>query len=72
MEWGFQPPGPVPFLVGGKVYTRTIVKEIWEIVYNIEDQTSPSSVANDTSMIIINNPKMTMIVQPVNNFAYFL
>lgn len=38
IEWGFQPPGPVPFLVGGKVYTRTIVKEIWEIVYNIENQ----------------------------------
>lgn len=47
MEWGFQPPGPVPFLVGGKVYTRTIVKEIWEIVYNIEDQTQRTYIIAD-------------------------
>ena len=47
MEWGFQPPGPVPFLVGGKVYTRTIVKEIWEIVYNIEDQTQRAYIISD-------------------------
>ncbi len=41
MEWNgaFSLPVPVPFLVDGKVYAaRTIVKEIWEIVYNIEDQ----------------------------------
>ncbi len=47
MEWGFQPPGPVSFLVGGKVYTRTIVKEIWEIVYNIEDQTQRAYIISD-------------------------
>lgn len=47
MEWGFQPPGPVPFLVGGKVYTRTIVKEIWKIVYNIEDQTQRAYIISD-------------------------
>lgn len=47
MEWGFQPPGPVPFLVGGKVYTRTIVKEIWEIVYNIEDQAQRTYIIAD-------------------------
>lgn len=46
-EWGFQPPGPVPFLVGGKVYTRTIVKEIWEIVYNIEDQAQRAYIIAD-------------------------
>ena len=47
IEWGFQPPGPVSFLVGGKVYTRTIVKEIWEIVYNIEDQAQRTYIIAD-------------------------
>ncbi len=46
-EWGFQPPGPVPFLVGDKVYTKTIVKEIWEIVYNIEDQAQRTYIIGD-------------------------
>lgn len=47
IEWGFQPPGPIPFLVGNKVYTRTIVKEIWEIVYNIEDQAQRTYIIAD-------------------------
>ncbi len=47
IEWGFQPPGPVPFLVGDKVYTKTIVKEIWEIVYNIEDQAQRTYIIGD-------------------------
>lgn len=47
IEWGFQPPGPVSFLVSEQVYTRTIVKEIWEIVYNIEDQTQRTYIIAD-------------------------
>ncbi len=47
IEWGVQPPGPVPFLVGDKVYTRTVVKVIWEIVYNIEDQTQRTYIIVD-------------------------
>ncbi len=47
IEWGFQPPGPVSFLVGDKAYTRTIVKEIWEIVYNIEDQAERTYIIAD-------------------------
>ncbi|MDE5699781.1 MAG: ABC transporter permease [Lachnospiraceae bacterium] len=47
VRWGFQPPGPVPFLVGDKVYTRTIVKEIWEVVYNIEDQAQRTYIIAD-------------------------
>lgn len=47
IQWGFQPPGPVSFLVGGKVYTGTIVKEIWEIVYNIEDQAQRTYIIED-------------------------
>lgn len=46
-QWGFQPPGPVSFSVGDKVYTRTIVKEIWEIVFNIEDQTQRTYIIED-------------------------
>lgn len=47
VRWGFQPPGPVPFLVGDKVYTGTIVREIWEIVYNIEDQAQRTYIITD-------------------------
>jgi len=47
IEWGFQPPGPVPFLVGDNVYTGTIVKEIWEVVYNIEDRTQRTYIIAD-------------------------
>ena len=47
IEWGFQPPGPISFLVGNKVYTKTIVMEIWEIVYNIEDQAQRTYIITD-------------------------
>lgn len=47
VRWGFQPPGPVPFLVGDKVYTGTIVREIWGIVYNIEDQAQRTYIITD-------------------------
>ncbi len=47
IEWGFQPPGPISFLAGDKVYTKTIVKEIWEIVYNIEDQAQRTYIITD-------------------------
>ncbi len=47
VSWGFQPPGPASFLVGDRVYTKTIVKEIWEIVYNIEDQTQRTYIISD-------------------------
>ncbi len=47
IEWGFQPPGSISFLAGNKVYTKTIVKEIWEIVYNIEDQAQRTYIVTD-------------------------
>lgn len=53
IEWGFQPPGMVHFLAGDKVYTETIVKEIWEIVYNIEDQTQRTYIISDNDYATI-------------------
>lgn len=47
VEWGFQPPGSFSFLAGNRVYTKTIIKEIWEIVYNIEDQTQRTYIIAD-------------------------
>lgn len=47
IEWGFQPPGPISFLLGNKVYTKNIVKEIWEIVYNIENQAQRTYIITD-------------------------
>ena len=49
MEWNgaFSLPVTVPFWLTVKVYARTIVKEIWEIVYNIEDQAQRAYIIAD-------------------------
>lgn len=47
VEWGFQPPGAIRFQVGGQVFEKELVKEIWEIVFNLEDQMQRTYVLND-------------------------
>ena len=47
VEWGFQPPGSVRFRVGDQIFEKELVKELWEIVFNLEDQMQRTYLLND-------------------------
>lgn len=38
VEWGFQPLGNVQFKIADIIYQGEITKEIWEVIYNIDNQ----------------------------------
>lgn len=47
VEWGFQPPGSVSFQVGDQIFEKELVKELWEIVFNLENQMQRTYLLND-------------------------
>lgn len=48
IEWSYQPPGKISYLVNDKIYYGNITKEIWEIVYNIPNQSMRTYIISDS------------------------